>query len=568
MDPAKELDYLRFYAELGQHLERTRDVDKALKIGLRLAREAFGAEKVCLARILPGQRRAVPVISLPDGATWSADHLTDFLRKSRPKLPHNLLLGGIERFDRRWGAIALKRRKDYDQADLKNAARAAQALSIHIQRLDRQRVSFVRSKIDRKLIAELRPKDLFYQVLHGLRTLTHYDHSAAVLITEHDTLRLVAEQITWRKGKSRSIGKSFALTAEVRQALERNQVQYFERDKNRWVCSKPDASPLAEALDYNRVSDTGEPTGQKDRKEMSALIAPLATREGGLLGVLKVASCHPLMLGSYEARLVTEFLPHAAAALARLNRTTSLEIGMIEAEKRTVIATLARGVSHDINNAFGSALPLVQQMQVDLNEGRLDPPLLLEDLAHVESSLQVCRRIFGGMLTIARSSARSIGEGNLRRAIETTLSVLAESLRKHDVEVRVSIDEDLPLICTGQGELEQLVLNLAANARDAMPRGGRLEVRASQIDGGVEFVIADTGVGIPKENLSRIREPFFTTKIDGNGLGLSICRSIVWRVRGRLTIDSEPGIGTRVTVFLPARGEQHEAADPDAEEPR
>ena len=89
------------------------------------------------------------------------------------------------------------------------------------------------------------------------------------------------------------------------------------------------------------------------------------------------------------------------------------------------------------------------------------------------------------------------------------------------------------------------------NAREATPQGGRITVTVRSVDRLVEISIADSGCGIPAENLARVLEPFFTTKENGNGLGLSICRSVLWEVDGTLTIQSEPGNGTDVRVLVP-----------------
>jgi signal transduction histidine kinase len=92
-----------------------------------------------------------------------------------------------------------------------------------------------------------------------------------------------------------------------------------------------------------------------------------------------------------------------------------------------------------------------------------------------------------------------------------------------------------------------------------MPVGGRLTVRANAQPDFVAISVADTGCGIPPEHLLRVQEPFFTTKPHGNGLGLSICRSILWEIGGKLTIDSEPDRGTRVEIAVPRATVHHHA---------
>jgi signal transduction histidine kinase len=181
-----------------------------------------------------------------------------------------------------------------------------------------------------------------------------------------------------------------------------------------------------------------------------------------------------------------------------------------------------------------------------------------EDLEHVQKSLQVCRRIFGGMLTFSRNAARRSRYGHVRRAIETASAILKYGMGRSGIELSVTMPDDLPEVACSQSDLEQVFLNLLTNAREATPHGGRILVSVQSTERLVEISIADSGCGIPAENLARVLEPFFTTKTHGNGLGLSICRSVLWEVDGTFTIQSEPGNGTRVHVGVPqAVAQQH-----------
>jgi two-component system NtrC family sensor kinase len=208
-------------------------------------------------------------------------------------------------------------------------------------------------------------------------------------------------------------------------------------------------------------------------------------------------------------------------------------------------------VSHDVNNALGSMLPLIQQMQADLGGGVLTPHVFAEDLEHVQKSLQVCRRIFSGMLTFSRNAARQSGYGQVRRAIETASAILKYGMSRSAIELRVNVPDDIPEVACSQSDLEQVFLNLLTNAREATQPGGRIVITAQAVDGSIEISVLDTGCGISAENLSRVLEPFFTTKPHGNGLGLSICRSVLWEVDGTLTIESEAGSGTHVRIVIP-----------------
>jgi two-component system NtrC family sensor kinase len=220
------------------------------------------------------------------------------------------------------------------------------------------------------------------------------------------------------------------------------------------------------------------------------------------------------------------------------------------------MADLARTVSHDVNNALGAMLPLVQQLQEDLRRGTLEPMVLSDDFEQLQKSLQVCRRIFGGMLSFSRGAARRGQYAQVRRAIETASAILKYGMARSGIELVVNLPDDLPSVACSQSDLEQVFLNLLTNAREAMPNGGRIIVDVRSNGRTVDVSVADSGCGIPAENLPRVLEPFFTTKPQGNGLGLSICRSVLWEVEGTLAIWSEPGKGTRVDVGIPEAAPQ------------
>lgn len=538
-----------FLDELKNHLRAIRDDQRALTLSLRRTCEHFKIDDGCIAVLTPDGSRAELISMIPRGATWNLDFLAAFLQKQRVRIPPQVIMAPVNRRGRLWAVLALRRQRAFTRySDLQALWRIAKLISETLEVIDWQRTIEVRSQIDRKIFKQLRPQDLFYQILHGLRSLTRYDHSAALLICDwrENSLQLAAEQIAWIKGKSHRIGLKLPLNDDVLSLMRNNMVYGFDRRVawDEWSGGK--SSALAELLDYNKVVESSA----SDLRESSMLCAPLATRDG-VLGVLKVAARHPGSFGRYEADLVQRFTPLVAVAIQNSQRTVTLEAKMLEAEKKHAVANLLRGVSHDVNNALGCVLPLVQQILADVQSNRLEGHTLSQDLQQIEQSIQACRRIFGGMLALARGASQGSVQANVRRALDSTLAVLRDGLERQGIQLDIQLAAVVPNIQAGQGDLEQLFLNLAANARDAMPTGGVLSISTENLEDTIAILIQDTGCGIPPEVMSHIHEPFFTTKRNGNGLGLSICRSILGNVGGQMDIKSQPGAGTQVRVLLP-----------------
>ena len=547
----RELSALKFIDGLSAQLKDAREPHKALRHALRDTREFFQAAHGCIAALGSGRPQADLVFTVPERRDWDLGVLSDYIRHARPPIQDDMLVGPVRRRGGAWGAMAvISPGRTFDREDRRLMTRAAAVLSAAIHRIDRDRLLGVRDRIDRKIMEQIHPKDLFYQILDGLRQLTLYDHSSALLIREENepSLRVVAEQIAWTKAKSDRIGLRIPIAADAESLLQSARVYGFDRHGERWQeWTDQPAGSLAALLDYNRTDGVAD---TETVREASMLCAPLVTRDS-LVGVLKIAARYPEQFKPFDAELVEHFRSQAAIAIQNLHRTESLRTRVVMAERKHAMADLARGVSHDLNNALGAMLPLIQQMQADLRGGALAPAVLAEDLEHVHKSLQVCRRIFGGMLTFSRNAARRSGYAHVRRAIETSTAILKYGMSRSAIDLQVNVPDEVPEVACSQSNLEQVLLNLLTNAREATPYGGRIGVTARAVDGTVEITIADSGCGIPEENLLRVLEPFFTTKPQGNGLGLSICRSVLWEVDGSLSIHSEPGRGTEVRVLVP-----------------
>jgi signal transduction histidine kinase len=158
-----------------------------------------------------------------------------------------------------------------------------------------------------------------------------------------------------------------------------------------------------------------------------------------------------------------------------------------------------------------------------------------------------------GLLRLGKPQPPHRTDVDLARVTREVTSLFAARLRRQGVTLEVSIAEDVPSLQLDSGLMVQLLMNLLSNSMQASERGGSINVLVAPFPrrDGVLVSVADTGRGIAPEHLDRIFDPFFTTKEEGTGLGLPICKQIVEQHGGTMEIESELGVGTRVTLLLP-----------------
>lgn len=245
---------------------------------------------------------------------------------------------------------------------------------------------------------------------------------------------------------------------------------------------------------------------------------------------------------------------HGLVIFARdTSATKELERQLLEAEGKRAMADLAGGVAHDLNNALGSILPMIQALLADLEDDRVDPRQFQEDLHQIESYTRLSVRIFQGMLAMSRGTFAIDKLVSVNERVHTALDLLSLRLQKSSIALRLELQDELPLTLAHPGRLEQVFHNLVANAIDAMPDGGTLTLRTWSDKANIFVDVEDTGGGIPEELLARVQEPFYTSKRHGTGLGLSVVRSIVWEHNGKMSMRSRVGQGTVVHLELPIR---------------
>ena len=219
-------------------------------------------------------------------------------------------------------------------------------------------------------------------------------------------------------------------------------------------------------------------------------------------------------------------------------------------EKMASVGLLAAGVAHEVNTPL-TAISSFTQMLLDGADPEDSKTQVLEK---IERQTFRAARIVNGLLNLARPGrSDAAGPADLNAVVNDVLALLEPQLEASNVKVRRELTTT-PVVVQGvEFKLQQVFLNLFLNARDAMPTGGWLTVRTNVGERDAVIEIADTGDGIPAELISRIYDPFFTTKAlgQGTGLGLSVTYGVIQEHLGSIECESDPGHGTRFTLTLP-----------------
>jgi two-component system NtrC family sensor kinase len=251
-------------------------------------------------------------------------------------------------------------------------------------------------------------------------------------------------------------------------------------------------------------------------------------------------------------------------------RRAAAEGALRQAQRMEAIGQLTGGVAHDFNNILMIVKGNVHRLRRELTE-----PKLVRKLDMIDTASQRGENLVRQLLTFSRKQNLTPQVVDLARRVRDFRSLLAPSLRG-DIEIRIDVPETIAPVRVDQSEFELAVLNLAVNARDAMPNGGVIEiaVRPVRLRGDpahdklqgdfIALSISDTGCGIARETIAKIFEPFFTTKDvgKGTGLGLSQVYGFAKQSGGTVTVASRVGHGTTFTLYLPRSQEQPQRSAP------
>jgi PAS domain S-box-containing protein len=270
-----------------------------------------------------------------------------------------------------------------------------------------------------------------------------------------------------------------------------------------------------------------------------------------------------------------------------VTKTRKAQLQVHQAQRMESLGQLAGGVAHDFNNLLGVILNFSWFVKANLTaeveggDGERWRPVL-KDMERIERAAENAARLTHQLLAFARVDVVQPKPMNINSAVAEMEPLLRRTLGEH-IDLIALPGPDLWPVLIDSGQLSQVVTNLAINSRDAMTQGGKLTIDVENVEVDVAFAapraglspgryvrlrVSDTGKGMDKETLKHVFEPFFTTKPrgQGTGLGLATTYGIVIQAGGYIDVYSEPGMGTRVSVLLPATDQVQPAAQPAASE--
>ncbi|MDG5473153.1 ATP-binding protein [Jeotgalibacillus sp. ET6] len=216
-----------------------------------------------------------------------------------------------------------------------------------------------------------------------------------------------------------------------------------------------------------------------------------------------------------------------------------------KSEKLAMLGQLAAGIAHEIRNPLTSIKGFIHLLQANNRKE--------EYFDIVFSELDRINEIVGEFLVLAKPSAATFVEQDVKVLIKDVVTLINTQSILNNVQIFVEFESDLPMVSCEKNQIKQVFLNLLKNSIEAMPKGGIIDVKVKEKEEDqISIIIVDQGVGIPKERLSTLGEPFYTTKEKGTGLGLMTCYKIIESHKGKLNIQSEVNEGTTIEILLPA----------------
>lgn len=259
----------------------------------------------------------------------------------------------------------------------------------------------------------------------------------------------------------------------------------------------------------------------------------------------------PLVEGSIPMGII--------AVVTDISEIQSLKEELFQSEKMSLVGTLASEVAHEINNPLGGLIMSVQMLLEDIETGNLDFQMAVEELKEIENDARRCKKITQKLLDFSRRVPEERRRLDLTTVIEDALLLVQRQAELENISFTKLYDDRLPPVQVNPNRIQQVIINMVKNARDAMPEGGRICLSTAAVDTRdrgqwARISISDTGPGISPQIADSLFNPFVTTKkgSNGTGLGLAVSKRIVEEHGGHITLENRSQGGALFHIDLPA----------------
>ncbi len=244
-----------------------------------------------------------------------------------------------------------------------------------------------------------------------------------------------------------------------------------------------------------------------------------------------------------------------AVILSDITRDKQSTEERIENERTSSILLLAAGVAHELGNPLNSLTIHLQLINRKLKKLKETPNLesVSESIKICEGEVQRLDGIISNFLEAIRPQKPDLAEVNLTEVLSEVLAFQQHELADRGIQVEAETPDDLPIVMADRNQVKQVFFNLLKNAVEAMQPGGELHIKSRADDESVYLAFGDSGEGIKQEELTRLFQPYHTTKVGGNGLGLMVVQRIMREHGGQIGVESKEGVGTVVTLQFPRK---------------
>jgi signal transduction histidine kinase len=263
--------------------------------------------------------------------------------------------------------------------------------------------------------------------------------------------------------------------------------------------------------------------------------------------------------GVANGNLIQTITPTGCSELRMLARSyEKMQEGLLEYEEEKnrlnsveITKNLAAGIAHEIKNPINTVGLIADYLQTNLSPDNPEKRYEFYKLSeNMKNELKRINHIVEGFLRLTKPDFYNFTKEDINAIIQNTLAILEPEIVKQNIHVYMDLDTDTPLIKADRDRLKQVFLNLILNAVEAIPRGGDINLCTEFHEGIVKISVSDNGIGIEKKDLKNIFDPYYSTKEQGFGLGLSLIQTIVHKHRGKISVRSEKGKGTDVVILL------------------